>query len=141
MRIVQEASPDWWVCEAVIPHDVPYVVKLSPRYLGEKQSRRRYFHSNINFAPFLKVSLFENPVKKLCVIASQRKGAIGTVKRGIATYSLEEACELQGVSPNFFGKDSPFLQAAKLHMIGNGVPLSMGRAVAKAVRKAVNGRE
>ncbi len=38
MRIVQEAAPDWWLMEAVIKHSAPYVLKLSPRHLGEVQN-------------------------------------------------------------------------------------------------------
>lgn len=94
IRVINEATPEWWVLEAVVRKPAPYVVKLSPRYLGEQQSRRRYFHSNLNLEPYIEVSLFENPIKKLCVIASQRKGAKGTVKRGIATYDFPEMCEL-----------------------------------------------
>ncbi len=49
--------------------------------------------------------------------------------------SLEECLRLQGLPDDFF-KDSPFAMTAKRQMVGNGVPISMGRAVAKAVRKA-----
>lgn len=63
MRIIAEAKPEWWELEAVIRHDdAPYCVCLSPRWLGEKQSRRRYFHSNLNIEPCLDVNLFDNPV-------------------------------------------------------------------------------
>src|SRR5262245_59531822 len=52
VRLVREAAPAWWVMEAVTRHDDlgldPYhVLPLSPRWLGEQQSRRRFFHSNI----------------------------------------------------------------------------------------------
>lgn len=51
--------------------------------------------------------------------------------------SFEECLRLQGLPPDFL-KDSPFTLAAKREMIGNGVPLSMGRAVAKAIRRATS---
>lgn len=45
-------------------------------------------------------------------------------------------CELQGLPPDLL-KDAPFTVAAKCKAVGNGVPLPMGRAIAKAVREAV----
>ena len=70
-RVVKEAAPDWWIMEAVKKFQAPYVVKLSPRWLGEKQSRRRYFHSNIPLEAFIgDVAVFEHPVYKYAVLAS-----------------------------------------------------------------------
>ena len=134
-RVVAEARPDWWLMEAVKRHIAPYVVKLSPRYLGEKQSRRRFFHSNLNIAPYIDVVVFEHPEFKYCVRASNRTGAQGTHKKGQSSYTFKEMCELQGLPGGF---DLPgFLMQGKFEAIGNGVPLSMGRAVAKGVKKAI----
>lgn len=70
LRVIQEVRPAWWLLEAVIKHDdAPFVLKLSPRYFGEKQMRRRYFHSNLDLLPFIEVSLFDHPVKEKCVLA------------------------------------------------------------------------
>jgi len=52
-------------------------------------------------------------------------------------YSLEEACALQGLPARFL-EHMPFRRDAALQMIANGVPLAMGRAVARAVRKALD---
>ncbi len=71
MRVIDEAKPEWWLLEAVIRHDAPYCVALSPRWLGEKQSRKRYFHSNLSIAPFIEVSLTMNPIKEPCVKATE----------------------------------------------------------------------
>ncbi|KKN26079.1 hypothetical protein LCGC14_0878440 [marine sediment metagenome] len=133
-RIVQEAAPTWWVMEAVIRHDAPYVMALSPRWLGEKQSRRRYFHSNLDLERFIDVTLFEDPEWKHAVLAVHG-GREGEVRRGMATYSWKERCELQGVPADFLA-DAPFTRRGKNEVLGNGVPMAMGRAVAKAVRKA-----
>lgn len=46
--------------------------------------------------------------------------------------SLNEACRLQGL-PEDFADTLPFTTHGKRKVIGNGVPLYMGRAVAKAV--------
>ena len=51
-------------------------------------------------------------------------------------YSLEDACELQGL-PRDFTTDMPFLKDAKLKAVANGVPLPMGRAIARAVKRAM----
>lgn len=52
-------------------------------------------------------------------------------------YSLEDACELQGL-PRDFTEHMPFRKDAKLKAVANGVPLPMGRAIARAVKRATN---
>ncbi len=54
----------------------------------------------------------------------------------LITYQLEEACRLQGLPMDFF-RDAPFTLEGKRWAIAQGVPLPMGRAVARAVRRAV----
>ena len=54
-------------------------------------------------------------------------------------YSLEDACELQGL-PRNFTEDMPFRKDAKLKAVANGVPLPMGRAIARAVKRAMDER-
>jgi DNA (cytosine-5)-methyltransferase 1 len=51
-------------------------------------------------------------------------------------YSLEDACELQGL-PRDFTDDMPFRKDAKLKAVANGVPIPMGRAIARAVKRAM----
>ena len=51
-------------------------------------------------------------------------------------YSLEDACELQGL-PRDFTEHMPFRKEAKLKAVANGVPIPMGRAIARAVKRAV----
>jgi len=51
-------------------------------------------------------------------------------------YSLEDACELQGL-PRDFTEHMPFRKDAKLKAVANGVPLPMGRAIARAVKRAI----
>lgn len=50
--------------------------------------------------------------------------------------SLARLCELQGL-PRDFLKDAPFTVSAACKAIGNGVPLPMGRALARAVKEAM----
>lgn len=60
----------------------------------------------------------------------------GAPKKGIYVYSLEDACELQGL-PRDFTDEMPFRKEAKLKAVANGVPLPMGRAIARAVKRAM----
>lgn len=133
-RVVEQAKPRWWVMEAVTEHEAPYILKLNNRWLGEKQHRKRYFHSNIPLAPYVEVALFEHPEWCYAVLAGHG-GGVGTVQRRIAKYSLPDACELQGL-PRDFADTLPFRRDGKYEVIGNGVPMAMGRAIAKAVRRA-----
>jgi site-specific DNA-cytosine methylase len=55
---------------------------------------------------------------------------------GKGRYRLPEACRLQGL-PEDFLSDAPFTAEGKLKAVANGVPLPMGRALARAVREAV----
>ena len=71
-----------------------------PRWLGEQQSRRRYFHSNLPLARYVEVAAFEHPVRRYAVLA-RHGGKEGTVHRRMATYSWAEMCELQGLPPDF----------------------------------------
>lgn len=51
-------------------------------------------------------------------------------------YGLEDACELQGL-PRDFTDSLPFRKEAKLKAVANGVPLPMGRAIARAIRRTM----
>lgn len=138
-RVVEEAAPIWWVMEAVKQHnDLPMLdmknpYLLTPRWLGEKQSRRRWFHSNVSIANYVETEVFEPQEFKYAVLAGHG-GKEGTVVRRMATYSWDEMCELQGLPEGF---DLPgFTRQGKREAVGNGVPIAMGRAIAKAVKEA-----
>jgi DNA (cytosine-5)-methyltransferase 1 len=53
-----------------------------------------------------------------------------------ARRSIARCAELQGLPADFL-QDAPFTAAGKYEVIGNGVPLQMGRAVARAVKRAL----
>lgn len=76
-----------------------------------------------------------SPVKQLagCVDKRTRKGSLAS--RGRAR-KLGESLELQGLPADFFD-NSPFTMKGKGEMLGNGVPLAMGRALANAVKAAL----
>jgi len=54
--------------------------------------------------------------------------------------SFARLCRLQGL-PDGFLSDSPLTVAGKCKAVGNGVPLPMGRAIAKAVKEAITIQE
>lgn len=56
------------------------------------------------------------------------------------SHLVAEMLRLQGLPPDFLA-DAPFTVRGKRKAIANGVPLPMGRAIAKAVRSAVAGAE
>lgn len=60
----------------------------------------------------------------------------GGASKRMWRYKLPEACELQGVPCDFLNH-SPFTAQGKLQAIANGVPLAMGRAIARAVKAAM----
>lgn len=132
-RVVAESECSWWVMEAVIRHDAPFVFPLSPRHLNEEQSRLRYFHSNLPLQRFIGTDIFNAKPFKHAVLAGHGP-AVGKITKGIAKYAWPEHCRLQGLPEDF---DLPgFTKTAKYEAVGNGVPLAMGRAVAAAVLKA-----
>ena len=50
--------------------------------------------------------------------------------------AVKDMLRKQGL-PETLLDDAPFTVAGKCEVIGNGVPLPMGRAIARAVRKAI----
>lgn len=154
-RVCAESEAAWWVMEAVKPHVANHSERacqcsvtpcpcfchsvdpllLNNRWFGEAQSRKRYFHSNLYLRPYVSgMAVFENRERKHAVLAVHG-GAVGSIQRGMAKYSLVDACKLQGL-PADFTDGMPFTKQWKYEVVGNGVPLPMGRAIAKAVREA-----
>ena len=52
--------------------------------------------------------------------------------------SVEEMLEAQGLPVDYL-EHAPYTMAAKRKLVGNAVPMAMGRAVARVVRKATSG--
>lgn len=55
-------------------------------------------------------------------------------------FSIAEAIRLQGLPADFL-EDAPFTITGKRKVIANGVPIPMGRAIARAVREATELRK
>jgi DNA (cytosine-5)-methyltransferase 1 len=73
--------------------------------------------------------------------ARESGGVSSSLNRGGGTMSIEEMARLQGVSADFLARiqeHGAFTAKALRKGIGNGVPLPMGRAVARAVKAALS---
>lgn len=151
-RCITEAQPRWFVMENVKRAPLPVVSGyqvvhqlLNNRWLTDgnsapEQNRVRRFSfgstAGLNPWPYLEVALFENPVKEYAVVGGH--GSMNDRRQAASGYQSTDPAKmarLQGLPDDFF-KDSPFTVHGQRRMLGNGVPLPMGRAVAKAVRTA-----
>jgi DNA (cytosine-5)-methyltransferase 1 len=100
----------------------------------------------VRFAPYRNGEMKEKPfavTARMCRKGNLRDRVAGTDSAGHGgenskqyVYSLEDACELQGL-PRDFTEHMPFRKEAKLKAVANGVPLPMGRAIARAVKRAM----
>src|SRR3990167_9763680 len=158
-RCVNESKPDWFlmenVPEAPVPIPTGFAVEhfvLNNRWVGGEQRRVRRFSFGscglslkrfIEFVPLETVNesltvcakggYRQVPVKMLSGLKMKRSRFLDTATAG----GLKEMCRLQGL-PEDFLSHAPFTVTGKQSAIGNGVPLPMGRAIAKAVRQAIS---
>lgn len=149
-RCVAEAEPEWFVMENVQRAPLPvvdgFVVRdtlMNNRWVAEapEQNRVRRFsfgsRTGIDPWPHLELALFENPVKEYAVVGGH--GSMNDHRQAKSRYQstdVRKMSRLQGL-PEDFLDGTPFTVHGKRLMLGNGVPLPMGRAIARAVRKAV----
>lgn len=162
-RIVAEAAPAWFVMEEVrgapLPNVPGYAVHeqmVNARHVGSTQNRERRisFGTHDGRKLYLETEVFEPLEWDFAVTGDARRrpvamlaggkpkgnesgGRTSSLNRGGGSLDFETMCELQGL-PRDFLSESPFTVSGKRQMIGNGVPLPMGRAIAKAVLAAFN---
>lgn len=165
-RVVLEAAPTWFVMENVEPAPLPVVdgyrvhaQLLRDHWVGGETSRLRRLSFGTRDARRLAVETLAlvQPEPRQAVLASgngrmvpvaiggsgKRKRTLpdGTAVRGGpcsgVRATIEDSLALQGLPADFFGPDSPFTRKAEFKMIGNGVPLALGRAIARAVQQAM----
>ena len=153
-RCIDEAQPRWFLMENVPDAPLPAVSGFDVRsqvirdiWVGGVQSRERRFcfGARVETGAFQIETLALHSMDAeptVCATAGGRRVSVAIVGSGKpkrsklpheTTRPISVMCELQGLPADFFG-DSPFTLDGKRKMIGNGVPLPMGRAVAKAVR-------
>lgn len=148
-RIVGESAPAWFVMENVPQAPWPviddYAVtirRLNNRWLGEEQNRLRHFWFGHRGAPVMlavQEAAMLNPTKE-CAVLGGHGPAMGQRVGGIQGRSWQEGARLQGLPPEWIAtmeREAPFTVHGFKKCVGNGVPLPMGRAIAKAVRLAM----
>jgi DNA (cytosine-5)-methyltransferase 1 len=147
-RCVAEACPSWFVMENVPEAPLPAVdgwlvqAELLDNRLdaGGVQRRRRRFSFGTRDGRALPLDWWRPPVPVECIPTVTANGAewIPSKRKSMANRSeayLRKAIRAQGLPEDF--DLPPFTLAGKVKAIGNGVPLPMGRAIAKAVKAAL----
>lgn len=155
------------VKDAPIPEIHGYISRsllLNNRWLGEDQNRlRRFTFGTPSGVPLaIDVAAFESPVYHQAATSASVAVPVALVRDGRGGHrpkrsirpptisgghsavmshdrgniSIEEMCRLQGL-PGDFLSESPFTAHGKRRVIGNGVPLPMGRAIARSIRHAL----
>jgi DNA (cytosine-5)-methyltransferase 1 len=151
-RCIADAQPQWFVMENVQAAPLPSVPGyrvwakvVNNRWTGAVQNRVRRFSFGsrdgralaleTEFVPLL------NPEKAGCFTANGTQwDADKGRSRGDRTYaSFAKGLRLQGL-PDDFLADAPFTVEGKVRVVGNGVPLPIGRAIARAVKQAIEER-
>lgn len=136
-RVVTEAWPTWWLMEnspqAYEPFRESYEVQLDNAWFGERAGRRRSFWSNLRLHPVTPCFSNQQPER---VVSSKGSVDWKGSRASEPKRSLADMLELQGFPPDWLD-EQPWTMAAKKKMIGNGVPLPMGKAIAQAIVKAL----
>lgn len=158
-RCVIETGAKWFVMENVRSAPEPVVpgyairsVLVRDHWCGGETSRlRRFSFGGAAASASVRVEPLVSTTPEPAVLAGSsvrtpvRLGGSGKTKRtwiprpghverGSAA-GWQRAVKLQGLPPDF---DLPgFTMVEKLRAVGNGVPLPMGRAIARAVKRAI----
>lgn len=147
-RVIQEALPAWWLMENVVRAPLPqptvlgrsHSVILSDVACGGVQRRRRRFTFGAilcapRFAP--ETVALEHPAEPTLTKKRTRwSKANGRPEPTASAATWPDALRQQGLDPAFL-QDAPFTLAGKFKVVANGVPLPMGRVVARAVKRAL----
>lgn len=143
-RVVLEAQPRWWLMENS-PH-CPGAgilgerrIDLDNSWLGERQSRHRAFWSNLVLHVEVPALMHIDAGTERAVCSNGAVDWKGSRARE-GGRTLADMLELQGLPRDWLSSSPLTVEGAK-KAIGNGVPLPMGRAIARAVRAAMSGRE
>jgi DNA (cytosine-5)-methyltransferase 1 len=142
-RCINEAQPSWFVMENVPAAPAPdcpgYALTqrlCDNRWVGGEQRRRRRFTfgARIPTRPFHIKGVALEAIDELpTVVSTGQADWKGSAQRNRATVAY--MAEAQGIDPARF-ENTPFTTTELRRAIANGVPLPLGRAVAKAVKDA-----
>lgn len=154
-RVVGEAKPEWFVMENVRDAPLPvvegYVVRpqlIKDVWVGGETMRLRRISFGTSDGRTLPIEqrALHTPEPEPSALAgasnrpvankrkqygnSGRRSVLGATSGG---NSFPKKLREQGL-PEDFLCDAPFTASGKSHAVGNGVPLPMGRAIARAVK-------
>lgn len=151
-RCVEAREPAWFAMEEVPDAPVPIVegyhvhsFVLNNRQLGEAQNRTRrwsFGYRGERRVLHVETVVFESQEFEYAAVGgAQSMGHRDKTRRcsvmfkhGPSNASFKEIVRKQGLPEGF--DIEPFTVDAKCQAVGNGVPLAMGRAIAKAVKEA-----
>ena len=127
-----------WIdlCVFTLQDAGPMLTQWTPNNSKEAKRRRTAVNTGHD-DPNLSLSLTRaRRVRKKNVSSSAGGRADDGTLKNARRYRFPEACRLQGL-PEDFLSDSPFTAEGKLKAVANGVPIPMGRAIARAVKEAL----
>lgn len=161
-RVVKESAPRWFLMENVpgapLPQVDGYAVQerlLNARWVGSIQDRTRRFTFGVpngtaaRFRLDEELVVFEPVAYEPPALASggqpdgvERTSRAKATRKGASALGYKTAAYLKRAIraqelPEDFLRHAPFTVAGKIKAVGNGVPLPMGRAVARAVKRAL----
>lgn len=148
-RCIVEAQPPWFLMENVRQAPRPFIdgyitrsYLVNNRAFGEKQNRVRRFSFGTHDGRPLVIDDNLSILDALEFYPTIPAGHDLSITQREAGYkdSIEFRLLAQGLPADFL-RNCPLTVLGKKKVIGNGVPLPMGRAIAKAVRRAVDGKE
>lgn len=134
VRVVCDAAPEWFLMENVcrvptiaVPGYRMQRIDLDARECGSAQRRLRHFQWGSRAGLVLSVT-------RLAVTAQGEATCTAMEGRRAVKRDWPAFCALQGLPENFALPS--FTKAAAYQAVGNGVPLEMGRVIARAVTAA-----
>jgi len=144
LRVVTECEPDWYLLENV--KGVPNVTDLlnnnvTHRHLFNVTELLNYSHQRIDinqgwFDDYSRLRHIQFGSKNDLYLDIPRgnmsKNLLGGCALASDDRSFKELCHIQGLEPDFDLPD--FNVKGKKRAVGNGVPLSLGRVIAQAVK-------
>lgn len=142
-RCINEAQPTWFLMENVPQAPAPVCPEYNMtqricdnRWVGGDQSRRRKFTFGIWNAAGHSGSFH---IEGVALESANREPVVlssGQAGNGGPRRSIAEMAKAQGIEPARFDH-SPFTTTELRRAIANGVPMPLGRAVARAVKRSL----
>ena len=127
IRVVKETQPQWWLLENVA--NVPTISVNS--YHQQRIDINQSWYSNTSRLRHIQFGSKSNRLLNIPRGSARKVSqscALATDER-----SFRELCDIQGLSADFDLPD--FNVAGKKKMVGNGVPLAIGRVLASEVAR------